>query len=491
MIEFFKFGSKGSGEARVSKPLPKGNAYETRKANDRRGTRGFGELLLQEGAIREYQLEEAFSVRGKSGDFIGQVLVDLGYIERDAMLAALEKYFGIPHMQLVDRSLDRDVVERIPRDICLSYSLIAVGENGRELKVAMVDPLDKRALVRVRRACPNHDIKPVLCTRRLIENLQSAFFEDLVEGVELGEEESEGAGWTRLGELLVEHGVISQKQCEEGLLYQSKHGGFFGQCLVELGILSQDQVTCFLVKQLGIPFINLAGCEIDREILALIPQPMCLDHYLLPVDTLGRTLTVAMVNPLDLEAIEEIEKLHPEFRVQPILCVWEDFKNAVARLFFRREENFDPGALEARLRKPKEAVPSEDAFRDAVCAAVNDLFEATASRYEAVPVRSTHTNGAATAPCLVEEQSGWQACVRVDEYAISKEALATIPKEICLAHRLLPIEKMGRILAVAMVDVQNKAALELVRRLCPDLSVRPIRCSAQQFGVALARAFNQ
>lgn len=350
MLDFFKFGSKGSTKAKASTHSPKGpkkNTVGARNANEGQAPHGFGECLVQGGTITPPQLEKARSIHNRSGLFLGQILVALGYLDRDTMIALLKEHCDISCVQLADGQVDEKVAGLIPQDVCQAYTLVAIGKNGADLTVAMADPLDKTALTKVRRACSNVDITPVLCERGQIEDLHAALYGSTsMEATDMSvmirdawhkqtQETPPRKGQIRLGELLVTNRAISQEQCDKTLAYQVEHGGFLGECLVKLGSISQDRLTCFLVKQLRIPYINLSGYEIQRGMLALLPKELCLVYCLVPLDLLGRTLTVAMVNPFDTEAIEEIGKLHPEWRVKPMVCTWKDFKAIAAKEFFR------------------------------------------------------------------------------------------------------------------------------------------------------------
>ncbi len=137
----------------------------------------------------------------------------------------------------------------------------------------------------------------------------------------------------RLGELLLDEGIISKEQLQQALEQQRKDDGFIGQILVEQKVLSQDTLTNYLVKQCKIPHLNLLDYEIDDQALAQIPEALCLKYYVLPIDKLGRILTLAMVDPLDTDALEKIKEQAPDLRIKPMLCNWDHFQAALKRVF--------------------------------------------------------------------------------------------------------------------------------------------------------------
>jgi len=150
-------------------------------------------------------------------------------------------------------------------------------------------------------------------------------------GMPLPDESSRGRVG-RLGDILLEERIITSKQLAEGLAKQKETGGFLGQALVDLGHIDQDTLTLVLVKQCKIPHLNLHEYTIGDEILALIPAELCEKYHLLPVDKMGRILTVAMVDPLDIEALSAIRSEFPDLRIKPILCDWPHYSEVSKRL---------------------------------------------------------------------------------------------------------------------------------------------------------------
>jgi chromosomal replication initiator protein DnaA len=98
-------------------------------------------------------------------------------------------------------------------------------------------------------------------------------------------------------------------------------------------MVKQEEVASCLVKQCKIPHLSLLDYDVGSDVLDLIPREICEKHHLLPIDKLGRILTVAMVDPLDIEALEAVRNSCPELRIKPILCNWEHFETVLAKTF--------------------------------------------------------------------------------------------------------------------------------------------------------------
>lgn len=136
----------------------------------------------------------------------------------------------------------------------------------------------------------------------------------------------------KLGELLTREELITREQLEEALKEKELTGQFLGEILVRLSYISEDELIGFLVRQCRIPHLKLANFQVSDEIAGLIPPDICEEHKLLPIDRLGNLLTVAMVNPIDVEALEKIKK-NVDLRIKPILCSWGDFRQLYDKIY--------------------------------------------------------------------------------------------------------------------------------------------------------------
>src|SRR5437016_13629920 len=110
----------------------------------------------------------------------------------------------------------------------------------------------------------------------------------------------------KLGEILVRENLISPQHLREALDYQREHGGRLGYNLVRLGLVSDDMITAVLSRQYGIPSVNLELFDIDESVIRLIPQEVAQKYSVLPLSRVGATLTLAMVDPTNVFAMDYI-----------------------------------------------------------------------------------------------------------------------------------------------------------------------------------------
>jgi len=111
----------------------------------------------------------------------------------------------------------------------------------------------------------------------------------------------------RIGELLVRGGLVTREQLNEALEKEKSNGSHLVQELVHLGFTTEDQLTQFLAKQFGIEKVELANTEILDSVFNLIPPDLIQKRQIIPLRLVGSTLTVAMSDPTDLIAINEIK----------------------------------------------------------------------------------------------------------------------------------------------------------------------------------------
>ncbi|MDD5006079.1 MAG: hypothetical protein PHS93_06230 [Candidatus Omnitrophica bacterium] len=135
-----------------------------------------------------------------------------------------------------------------------------------------------------------------------------------------------------LGELLIERKVISKKDCDKALDIQRERGGLIGEILVELGLVKEENIAQAVTAQYGFPYLPLANYEIGPEIVKIIPENVCAQYCLIPIDKIGGNLTIAMSNPLNQEAVEDIEEL-TKCTVQIFVATTTDIRNAIAKYY--------------------------------------------------------------------------------------------------------------------------------------------------------------
>jgi type IV pilus assembly protein PilB len=136
----------------------------------------------------------------------------------------------------------------------------------------------------------------------------------------------------RLGEMLVKAKLISEDQLKQALEEQSKSGGRLGYNLSKLNILDESEIVAFLSKQYGVPSINLVDFEIDDNILKLIPSKTAKKYQLVPISRTGGTLTLAMADPTNVFALDDI-KFMTGYNVEPVVASETAIEDAIVKYY--------------------------------------------------------------------------------------------------------------------------------------------------------------
>ena len=123
----------------------------------------------------------------------------------------------------------------------------------------------------------------------------------------------------KLGEILLKENLITPDQLKQALDHQKANGGRLGNSLVKLGFLNDDEVTAVLSRQYGVPSINLAYFEVDPSVTKLIPMDTATKYQVLPLSRVGSSLTLAMVDPTNVFAMDDI-KFMTGFNIEPVVA---------------------------------------------------------------------------------------------------------------------------------------------------------------------------
>src|SRR5215213_11487421 len=136
----------------------------------------------------------------------------------------------------------------------------------------------------------------------------------------------------RLGELLTKASLISQDQLKEALKAQKDSGGKLGETLIKLGFVSEEDITECLSQQFGVPSINLSHFEIDSSVIKLIPADVARKYNILPVNKTGATITIAMADPTNVFAMDDI-KFMTGYNVEPVVASETSLEEAIEKYY--------------------------------------------------------------------------------------------------------------------------------------------------------------
>lgn len=132
----------------------------------------------------------------------------------------------------------------------------------------------------------------------------------------------------RIGQMLVDQGLINAEQLEIGLREQKKSNAFICSTIVKLGFASEDRIFAVLSTQLGIPYAKLKNVSIEPAVIARVPAKFASHYKIIPLEFRDNLLVIAMADPLDIRTIDDL-KLLLELEVRPVLASQEDIEEAI------------------------------------------------------------------------------------------------------------------------------------------------------------------
>ena len=150
----------------------------------------------------------------------------------------------------------------------------------------------------------------------------------------------------RIGELLIEEGLVEATQVDEVLSIQKRDGGRTVDIMINCGFIDVDTFERFMGNQPNTAAIGLSNYNLTKEIYELIPKEFAIERDVFPVDKMGRMLTLGMVCPIDWRTIDEVTEM-TGLKVSPFLCSAADIHRAFVEHYDYKPESEEEPEVEA------------------------------------------------------------------------------------------------------------------------------------------------
>lgn len=157
----------------------------------------------------------------------------------------------------------------------------------------------------------------------------------------------------RIGDLLVESGIISKEQLSEALITQKQTKKKMGDTLIEMGFITEQQLIEVLEFQLGIPHVSLYKYNIDRSVIQIVPEKLAIQYRLLPIKKNNNKLTVAMADPLDYYAIDDL-RMTTGFQIEPVIASKDELSILINRFY----------GIQETVNEIMQALPKEEEIKE-------------------------------------------------------------------------------------------------------------------------------
>src|SRR5215207_4898575 len=174
----------------------------------------------------------------------------------------------------------------------------------------------------------------------------------------------------RLGELLVRENLITVQQLRKAQEEQQRNGTRIGTALIKTGAIEESKLTDFLSKQYGVPAINLKDFDIDPEIIKLVPKEVAEKHLVIPVNRAGPSLIVAMCDPSNIYAVDDLKFL-TGYNIEAVVASEVSIREALERYHAEKGPSLED--LVGQVTDDVEVAQSEDeANTDEMARAADD-----------------------------------------------------------------------------------------------------------------------
>src|SRR3954470_10786145 len=141
----------------------------------------------------------------------------------------------------------------------------------------------------------------------------------------------------RLGDYLVELGFITNEQLETALREQKEKGGKLGSILIQLGFLSEDVLLAILGKQSGVSYVSLQEYgDIPEDAIRAVPETIAKNQMLVPIKKEGNLLTIAIADPLNVFATDDL-KLLTGCDIRMVVASDNEIKNAIEKYYSKKK----------------------------------------------------------------------------------------------------------------------------------------------------------
>ncbi|HEX4950419.1 MAG TPA: type IV-A pilus assembly ATPase PilB [Blastocatellia bacterium] len=252
----------------------------------------------------------------------------------------------------------------------------------------------------------------------------------------------------KLGEILIRQNLLTPDQLKEAVEYQRRNNMGLTASLVQLGLVSEPQVTVALSKQYGVPAIDFSTVEMDESVTRLVPREVAQKYCVVPVARRGATLTLAMADPANVYAMDDI-KFVTGFTIEPVVASEISVRQAIERGY--------GGVRGLDLHTGREVIsPLEKAAAEA-------QLNRPLKKEKPAPVKQEglSSNDLATAANLVTEFES--------EFGDAEEALEVLEEQAEIDIRSLE----GSSQEAPVVRLVNVVLVESLRRGASDIHIEP------------------
>lgn len=370
-----------------------------------------GEILINSGKVTKEQIDAALELKRDTKERLGEILVSQGIITKKEIEDIVEKQTGVKTIDLDKYDYSQEIYKSIPKSLAQKCNAVLLESDGKYIKAAMLDPFDMYAVDNIA-LYTGLEVVPLFASKeqidRKIEELYARGNVNVAENINVLQKKSEvgnvnindsyssgkdaidmntplskgsidlnkttldGIGKVnrrrkRIGEILIEAGKVTKEEVTEALEEQKKTKEKIGEILVSRGIITQQEINDAVFNQTGIKSVDLDETVIVKDAHSLISEKLAKKYKAIPIKKEQMTVTVAMVDPFDIYAVDDIA-LYTGLKVIPVFGSEKQIDKKLAELY--RSDNIDIAVQE--YKKEKQEKEKEEEVEDANSEAIDN-----------------------------------------------------------------------------------------------------------------------
>ena len=271
-------------------------------------SRRLGEYFIKSGIISHAQLETALRIQEERSGFLGRILLEQGWISEQEFCQAVSQALRVKWIRLEHVLIGDEIVGLISNSLAVTCQILPLFAHNGTLYLAMENPGDKGVIQLVEYETGLR-VRPLLAPLSELREYIARYYRLDEQSPHASAPSSEiekkvtreiGFGERkRLGDMLVDAGLITATQLQQALKAQEGQPGFLGELIVKLGWVTEQELCRTLSKIFGIETVNVKGLTISPDITAFVPDSLAVSANVFPLYVKDQTLFLAMENPLD------------------------------------------------------------------------------------------------------------------------------------------------------------------------------------------------
>lgn len=357
--------------------------YSPNETSKRLSPEDIAEILVNEGEVSEDRMQEALSKRREEDVSLGEILISGGYVTAEELSRILSHHLGIEYSVLSQEEVDPDLIGIVGEETLVQCEAVPIRIDDGKLVVAMSDPADAEA-----RSCITESaglpIIPVAAAEDAIRITRERLLKGSEDGQATASENGSKNGEPqpdqpptrkprgrlasrRMGDILVAEEKITEEQLQHALDIQTrdtKDPRNIGAILLSLGYIVPADLAQALAQRLRLDYVVLSELgpdDTDSEALNLMDEESCRKYKALPLRFENEHLIVAMSDPNDLYALEDL-RIIAKRQIKPVVVAEEDLKGALNHLFETEESLYEePEDAYPEAESPESFVEAEPA----------------------------------------------------------------------------------------------------------------------------------